>query len=280
MKIVVTGGSGHTGRAVVEHLLEVGHQVLVADRQPPRQMKHPYKLVDLEDFGQTVDVLQQADAVVHLAAIPRPIYHARSTVFRTNVLACYNVFEAAAVLKIPRLVYASSISVTGYPFYERFIEPSYLPIDEQHPLVPQDPYGLSKLIGEQIADSFVRRTDMTVVSLRMPWTHTPETFLQEIAPNCQDPTFGASNLWLYVDARDVAQACRLSLTANLTGHQAFFIAAPDTFMQTPSQELARAFYPHSQIKPELVGTASLVSSCKAEQVLGFKAQYTWESYRR
>lgn len=278
MRIVVTGGSGHTGRAVVEHLLEFGHQVLVVDRQPPRQANHPYKLVDLEDFGQTVDVLQQADAVVHLAAIPRPVYHSRSTVFRTNVVACYNVFEAAALLKIPRLVYASSISVTGYPFYERFIEPVYLPIDELHPLVPQDPYGLSKLVGEQIADSFVRRTDMTVISLRMPWIHTPETFIQEIAPHRHDPAFGASNLWLYVDARDVALACRLSLTADLTGHQAFFVAAPDTFMTIPSQELVRSFYPHSQIRPELEGRTSLVSSRKAEHVLGFAAQYTWETY--
>lgn len=278
MKLVVTGGSGHAGQAVVEHLLQHGHQVLVVDRQPPRPANLPYKLCDLEDYGQAVACLKGAEAVVHFAAIPRPIYHPASVVFRTNILSCYNVFEAAATLGIDRVVYASSISVTGYPFYERFFEPSYLPIDEQHPPAPQDPYGLSKYLGEQIATAFVRRVGMSVISLRMPWIHTPESFRSEIAPFRVDPQFGASNLWLYVDARDVAEAVRLSLELELCGHHPFYIAAPDTFMETSSRALAQAYYPNAELLPELEGRASLVSSRKAAELLGFKARYTWESY--
>lgn len=284
MKLVVTGGSGHAGQVVVDHLFQHGHQVLVVDRQPPRDTRLPYILCDLEDYGQTIAALQGAEAVIHFAAIPRPIYHPAALVFRTNILSCYNVFEAAAALGIERVIYASSISVTGYPFYECYFEPSYLPIDEQHPAAPQDPYGLSKYLGEQIAEGFVRRSGCThprgmcVISLRMPWIHTPESFRREIAPFRHDPQFGATNLWLYVDARDVAETVRLSLEAELSGHQPFYIAAPDTFMETPSRDLARAFYPHAEIRPDLIGRASLVSSRKATEQLGYLAQYTWESY--
>jgi nucleoside-diphosphate-sugar epimerase len=278
MKIVVTGGSGHAGRSVVQDLVEHGYDVLVVDRQPPANNSISNKMCELEDFGQAVAALQGAQAVIHFAAIPRPTYFPWHVVFRTNILSCYNVFEAAAVLGIERVIYASSISVTGYPFYERFFEPSYLPIDEEHLPAPQDAYGLSKYLGEQVAEAFVRRTGMTVISLRMPWIHTPDTFDKEIVPFRAQAQFGASNLWLYIDSRDVAQACRLSLNVPLKGHHIFYIAAPDTFMETPSMELASAFYPHAEIRPGLVGRASLVSSQKAQQILGFQAQFTWENY--
>ena len=280
MKVVVTGGSGHTGGPVVEHLLQHGYQVRIADRVRPKNDRAPYMLCDLENAGEAIEALSGAEAVVHLAAIPRPLYHPKSVVFRTNVISTYNVFEAAAILGIERLIYASSISVIGYPFYERFFEPEYVPIDEEHPSAPQDPYGLSKYLGEEIGRSFVRRTDMTVFCLRLPWIHTPETFRSEIAPNRDDPQFGASNLWLYVDARDVGQACRISLESHLKDYQTFYIGAPDSFMETPSIELVKAFYPHTEIRPGFGGRQSLISSLKAEQLLGYKAQYTWESYFR
>jgi len=278
MNIAVTGGSGHTGQAIVLHLLEHAYTLRIVDQNPPKDESTPYTLCDLEDFGQAVSALQGADAVVHLAAIPRPTYHPNEVVFRTNVLAAYNVFEAAATLGIERVIYTSSISVTGYPFYERFFEPQYVPIDEEHPAAPQDAYGLSKYLGEEIARSFVRRTDMTVTSLRLPWIHTPQTFLSEIAPYRDDPQFGASNLWLYVDARDVGQACRLSLEAELDGYHAFYIGAPDSFMEISSKELVESFYPNTEIRPGFGGTQSLICSQKAQRVLGYQAEYTWKSY--
>jgi hypothetical protein len=118
---------------------------------------------------------------------------------------------------------------------------------------------------------------MSVICLRLPWIHTPETFMSEIAPNRGDPQFGASNLWLYVDARDVGQACRLSLASDLKDFQTFYIAAPDSFMETPSVELVKAFFPHTEIRPGFGGRRSLVNSLKAEQMLGYQAQYTWDS---
>lgn len=276
--VVVTGGSGHTGRHVVEHLVAHGYRVLNVDTARPERDISPYRLVDLEDLGQVYGCLAGADAVVHLAAIPRPVFHTGDVVFRTNVMTLFNVLEAAANLGIQRVVYASSISVLGFPFFYRAFSPRYAPIDEDHPKLPQDPYALSKYLGEEMAAAFVRRSGMTVVSLRLAWIHTPETFKQQLIPLWDDPAGGASNLWSYVDARDAAQACRLALEADLSGHEAFFITAPNTFMKTPTAELVRRFYPETEVRPGLDNTQSMLSTAKAARLLGYRAQHTWESY--
>ena len=280
MNIVVTGGSGLAGSYVVDDLQQHDHDVLIVDQMRPRDETIPHRLVDLEDLGQVYGALQGADAVAHLGAIPRPVFHTGDVVFRTNVMSTYNVFEAAATIGISQVVYASSMSVLGYPFYHNYFEPHYVPMDEDHPTEPQDSYALSKYLGEEIAKAFTRRREMTAISLRLMWIHTPETFRELVPPLWDNPDLesAAPNLWVYIDTRDVAQAFRLSLESDLVGHHAFFISAPDSFMKTPSAELMQKYYPNSEIRPELQGNQSIISAKKAERMLGFKAQYTWENY--
>lgn len=278
MKVVVTGGSGLAGQHVVEDLVQHGYDVSSVDIVTPQARLAPYRLVDMEDFGQVCASLVGSDAVIHLAAIPRPTFHTNDVVFRTNVMAFYNVLEAAATLGIGRIVFASSVSVLGFPFFYRPLAPVYVPIDESHPSQPQDPYALSKRLGEEMAEAFARRCDMTIISLRFPWIHTPETFQEQVVPLWDDPYARPASLWSYIDARDAAQAFRLSLEANVAGHQPFFVAAPNTFMKTPTVDLVRRCYPDTEIRTGLDGNQSLLNSTKAAQILNFKPLYTWESY--
>jgi nucleoside-diphosphate-sugar epimerase len=277
MRVVVTGGSGLAGRAVVAGLLEHGFDVtnvdLVASVGPA-----PFRRADLEDLGQVYSCLRGAEAVVHFAAIPRPTLDVPEVVFRTNVMSAFNVLEAASALGITRVVSASSVSVLGFPFFERPFAPDYVPIDEAHPLLPQDAYALSKRIGEELADGFARRGRLTVVSLRFPWIHTPRTFAEQLLPLWADPAAGASNLWSYIDTRDVAEAVRLALTAEIGGHEACFVAASDSFMPIPSRVLVTNYYPTTIIQDALTDHASLLSSAKAEALLGYRARHSWRSY--
>jgi nucleoside-diphosphate-sugar epimerase len=273
----VTGGSGLAGRAVVAGLLEHGLDVtnvdLVASDGPA-----PFRRADLEDLGQVYSCLRGAEAVVHFAAIPRPTLDVPEVVFRTNVMSAFNVLEAASALGITRVVSASSVSVLGFPFFERPFAPDYVPIDEAHPLLPQDAYALSKRIGEELADGFARRGRLTVVSLRFPWIHTAQTFAEQLLPLWADPAAGASNLWSYIDTRDVAEAVRLALTAEIGGHEACFVAASDSFMPIPSRVLVTNYYPTTIIQDALTDHASLLSSAKAEALLGYRARHSWRSY--
>lgn len=280
MKIVVTGGSGLAGFAVVARLLEAGYDVLSLDLQPPPQAIAEYRLLDCADLGQVCGACQCADAIVHLAAIPRPIHHTPDQVFRTNIMAAFNIFEAAAVLGIARVVYISSMSVLGLPFSHTPVRLEYLPIDEAHPNAPQDAYALSKTLGEDIAMAFVRRLAgaLTVVSLRFPWIHTPETFRSLVMPLQDDAAGGATNLWGYIDTRDVAQACQLALEAEISGHEAFFVSAENTFMRLDSASLAKAHYPQARLKSRLAGNQSLFNYSKAKARLGYQPQRAWEDY--
>lgn len=280
MNVVVTGGSGLAGRYVVYDLVQHGEDVLSVDRVAPQEEVTSYRRADLEELGQVYSCLAGADAVVHLAAIPRPQYDPPEVVFRTNTMITYNVFEVALNLGIPRVIYVSSVSVLGFPFNYTPLSPHYVPIDEQHPKVPQDPYALSKKFGEDLGDAFVQRSAgfLSVVSLRFPWIHTPETFNEQIAPLDDNSDDAVANLWSYIDARDVAQACRLALGADVAGHEKFFLSAPNTFAETSTETLVRRHYPETEIRAELDGTQTLITTEKAQQALDFAAEYTWHSY--
>ena len=280
MKIAVTGGSGLAGFAVVSHLLDAGHAVVSLDTAPPPRHLAQHLFVDCEDLGQVYSACQHVDAIAHLAAIPRPIHHTPDQVFRANIMACFNIFEAAAFLEIPRVVYVSSMSVLGLPFSFRPIHLEYLPIDEGHPAAPQDAYALSKTLGEDIALAFVRRMAgrLSAVSLRFPWIHTPATFKSLLTPLQADPAGGATNLWGYIDTRDVARACRLALEADINGHEAFYISAANTFMKTDSLTLAQSYYPDTKLRSRLCGNQSLFDTAKARAALGYEARYNWEEY--
>lgn len=280
MKIAVTGGSGLAGSAVVARLIDSGYDVVSIDWRPPPNPIAEFRLVDCADLGQVYGACHGADAIVHLAAIPRPIHHTSDQVFGVNIMAAFNIFEAAAALRIPRVVYISSMSVLGLPFSYRPIRLAYLPIDEAHPRAPQDAYALSKTLGEDIARAFVRRLagDLSVISLRFPWIHTPATFQSVLTPLWDDPAAGATNLWGYIDTRDVAQACLLALEAEISGHEAFYISAPNSFMKTDSLPLARAYYPEAQIRTRLNGNQSLFDNSKAMAMLGYESRFSWEDY--
>ena len=76
----------------------------------------------------------------------------------------------------------------------------------------------------------------------------------------------------------MAEAVRLALTAEIAGHEACFVAALNSFMPVPSRELVTDHYPTTIIRDELTDHASLLSSAKAEALLGFQARHSWRSY--
>jgi len=207
MKIVVTGASGKAGRAVVRDLLEHDHEVLGVDLVAPAEQLAPSLAVELTEFGQTLECLHGADAVVHLAAIPANRIRTEETTFRTNMLSTYNVFEAARLLELERVVWASSETILGLPFERE--QPAYAPIDEEHPPYPQSSYALSKLLAEELGRQLHRWTEMPFVALRFSNIMEPGDYAG-FPEHWDDPSLRRWNLWGYIDGRDVAQSCRTS----------------------------------------------------------------------
>jgi nucleoside-diphosphate-sugar epimerase len=274
VKVVVTGASGKAGRAVVRDLLEHGHDVLAVDLVPPAEAQAPFLLADLTDFGQTVECLAEVDAVVHLAAIPAPKLHTDSVTFGTNMLSTYNVFEAARLLGLARVVWASSETTLGLPFERE--PPAYAPIDEEHPPRPETGYALSKLLAEELGRHFHRWTGTPHIALRFSNIMEPQDY-ERFPSFWSDPAVRRWNLWGYVDAHDVAQSCRLALDAEV-GAEHFIVAAADTVMNRPSAELMADVYPSVPYRPTTGEFDTLLSIEKARKLLGYEPQWSWRDH--
>jgi nucleoside-diphosphate-sugar epimerase len=274
-KIVVTGGSGKAGRAVVSDLVDYGYEVLNVDLASPRTPVAPFVRADLTDLGQTYEVLRGADAVVHLAAIPAPGLQPDEVTFRVNTASIYNVFSAAVALGLQRVVWASSETTLGLPFDTQ--KPLYAPIDEEHPLFPQSTYALSKVVGEEMARHFSRWSGIPFVALRFSNIMEPDDY-QRFPSYWDDAMKRKWNLWSYVDATHVAQSCRLALEANIEGAESFIIAAGDSLMKRTNRELMDEVFPGVPLREGTGDFATLLSVDKARRVLGYDPTYTWRDH--
>lgn len=274
--VLVTGGSGKAGRFVIQELLEHNYHVTNVDLKPATLI-HTY-YADLTDLGQVYGMVQGKDAIIHLAAIPWPGEHPPEVVFRNNVQSTFNILEAATVLGVNKVVLAGSESALGFPFRFTDFNPLYLPIDESHPLLAQDAYGLSKIILEELGQGFVRRNPhLSVISLRLSYIQTgKEDYLRELRAAWKDPSANSFNLWSYIDAQDVATAFRLALEYPTPGFEAFYIAAKDTLMLQPTLELVQKYFPGEiELRAEMSGSCCVLDCKKAEKLLGFRPQFTW-----
>jgi len=265
------------GRWVVRHFVEQGYEVLNVDSRRPDESVCPTIIADLENLGETYGVLAGADAVVHLAAIPAAHIRTPDVTFRTNVMSTYNVLEAAAGLGIRKAAIASSESSYGLVFAVRPLAPQYVPLDEEHPQLPQDSYGLSKVVNEQTAQMFHRRTGMQIVSLRLGNVIPPEWYAR--FPSFVDnPEERERILWSYIDTRDAAEACRLAVEKDGLGAVALNITADDSSMAIRSRELMAARYPGvTDIRSSLDGFETLLSNEKAKRLLGWQPKHQWRN---
>jgi nucleoside-diphosphate-sugar epimerase len=270
-RVVVTGGSGKAGRAVVRDLLEHGYEVRSVDLARSSALACEQLVADVTVYGEAVEALRGAEAVVHLAAIPAPGLSADEVTFRTNIGSTYNVFSAAALHGMRRVVWASSETIIGLPF-EREL-PDYVPMDEAHRPLPQSSYALSKLAGETLAEQMARWSGIPHVGLRFSNIMEPGDYEQ--FPSWQDdPHKRKWNLWGYVDARDVAQACRLGLEADVSGGETFGIVAADTVMERSSAELVAEVFPGVEVR-DVEGCGTLHSIEKARRLLGYEPAFSW-----
>ena len=212
--------------------------------------------------------------LVHFAAIPRILLVPDAEVFRINTVSTYNVMEAAARFGIRKVVYASSEATYGVVFADGHLDPQYFPVDEDHPTVPMDAYGLSKVVNERTAAAFHARTGGDFYGLRIGDVMAPADYPKFPAWSTE-PATRERELWAYVDVRDVAQMVRLCVEADGLGFQVFNTFATESAHVLSTRELAGRYYPRVPIRGEIEEHGSLVSNQKARKVLGFEPRFRW-----
>jgi UDP-glucose 4-epimerase len=286
MRILVTGSRGKVGSATVDALHRAGHEVTACDLGPPIfEAAEPgaprYLQADLTDAGQAYAVLRGHDAAIHAAAIPEPTRNAPHVVFQNNLMSVFNTLEAAIRLGVGRYVNLSSETVPGFFFPERGFLPDYAPVDEEHPVHPQDPYATAKHFSEQLMDAAMRRSDICCLTVRPSWVQWEGNYDVNLGRALRDPEDTPSaSFWSYIDVYDLADALRLAAESALDRHEVLYIASPDNHANRPLAELIRHHHGDAvEVREPLPREdASGISCAKAERVLGYAPTRSWRDY--
>lgn len=180
-----------------------------------------------------------------------------------NVMASYNVLEAATSSGVNRICLASSVDAVGGVF-SRAPRFEYFPLDELHPAYPEDAYSLSKWISEAQGAAFSRRNpQLFVSSLRLHALREREEMAARFG---KTPERAQKDLWGYTPPPMAAQVCLSALTAGVDGFEVFYVVAEDTYVDFESEELRRRFYPQVPIRGDLSGHRSFSDSSRAAKL--------------
>jgi UDP-glucose 4-epimerase len=287
MRVALTGGRGRLGRYVAAELCR-RHELRILDRAAPEPSEPaPHAPVDVLDYAALLAAFQGQEVVVHLAGIDQSLASAPAPVFETNVQGTWTVFEAAERAGVRRVVLCSSTSALGLDHTNPAMPPLYLPVDEAHPARPSSTYGMSKLLGEEIATAFARRGTLEVVILRPSYVAFPEMlgFLSGARGNqAEREAEPVPLLRSYVGPEDAARAFVLAAEHAYTGIETFLVAAADTFTDEPTLDHLRRTYgalPPIR-RPELYERnphASVLDTERARRLLGWQSTMTWPQLR-
>jgi UDP-glucose 4-epimerase len=199
MKALITGAGGNLARVVVPALAAAGHTLRLLDFRPI-DTTHDLLQGDLRNPDDLARAVEGVDAVVHAAAL-HGIHRGHwppQDFWAINVDGTFNLYQAATAAKVAKVVLASSMAVYGAS-----LQPpadAWGVVTEDSPILPEDEYGLSKWLGEQLARYHARRHQLPTVALRLGM-FVPETFER----------YGFRLLFGGVDDRDLAQAVLLAL---------------------------------------------------------------------
>lgn len=218
MKVLVTGSAGRVGRAIYIHLLRSSHQVVGVDRTPCSTADF---VGDIRDTALLSQALVGVDAVVHTAALHAPhVGRLPDSEFQSiNVDATITLAQMALQQGIKRFVLTSTTALYGYASRQ---SGQAAWIDETVTPQPRTIYHRSKIAAEQLLAELAANSDMTVIALQMSRCF-PEPVDQ----------MAVYRLNRGVDARDVASAHALALTAPLQGFHRLIISGQTPF--TPAQ---------------------------------------------
>jgi nucleoside-diphosphate-sugar epimerase len=288
MRIFFTGGSGKAGQYAVKHLRDLGHLVTNIDLDAPADGRS--LRVDLADAGQVASAMQayadfdeldpgtgvpRYDAVVHFAAVPRIMIVPDNETFRINTMSTYNVIDAAVKAGVPKIIFASSETTYGVCFHDGEVKPAYIPIDEDHPTVPQDSYAMSKVVNEATARSFQARYGTDIYGLRINNVIEPHEYAENFPDFMAHPEKRRRNIFAYIDARDLAQMVERCLATDGLGYEVFNVSNDDLSVDLTSDEVIARFYQGVPKTREMGENETFYANDKAKRMLGFAPKHSW-----
>jgi len=306
MKVLVTGGAGYIGSHTVKELLKKGYEVVVFDNFSTgrKELLVGGELIegDLMDKNSIEDALKRGNfgAVLHFASLIQvgESYADPRKYYTHNLLSSLNLLDAMLKAKVKAFIFSSSAAVYGVPLK--------VPIPENHPLNPVNPYGQTKVFVEKILEDYQRAYGLKYISLRyfnaagadpdglLGEMHEPETHL---IPNLllfllgekkgfdlygtNFPTEDGTAVRDYIHVTDLARAHVLALRKLLESSRSEFInlgtntgySVLEIIKKTEAITGKKVLYKE---RPKRKGDVPvlLASNEKAEKILGWKLSHS------
>ena len=225
MKFVITGGAGFIGSHIAKHLVEKNHDVIVVDNLSRGRLENlskikeqiEFKKMDILDFDSLKDVISNSDGIFHQAAltsVPESFLQ-KEKYYNVNVKGTENIFKLAKEFE-KKVVYASSSSIYG--------NTTIIPIQENFERNPINPYGVTKLDDEKLAEKY-HNLGVSIIGLRYfnvygvgqtnDYAGVITKFINQINLNQSPIIFGdGSQTRDFISVEDVAKANLLSMESN------------------------------------------------------------------
>ncbi len=296
MRIAITGAAGWLGRYVTA-ALEPAHELALIDnvapedatifdpssptgrKRSPLVLNSPYHKVDILDETGLMAALDEAEVVIHLAAWPTGDWKLSRSTMSTNVMGTFNVFETARVLGVRRVVNASSINAFGTFFWRvSNLDPvrRALPLVEDEPVTPEDPYSLSKAVTELLSATFTRAFGMEAVNLRFAGVWSEEKYADAHERGLPATETWATDLFQWVHVLDVTQGITKAALAAKVVPEPITVAASDTRAPEPTMDILTRLRPElvPYVREPLGGRAALLSISRARSFLGYDPKFT------
>ena len=259
MRVAVTGGAGYIGSTLVKILLDEGDSVVSVDnlmrgdyrylKELETSRKLELLVGDIRDGKLLEEAFGGAEAMAHLAALPgltlcseRP-----EEAVSINIYGTHQLLEAARRLEIEKVVFCSSAAVYGTPLK--------MPVDEEHPLRPLNLYGVTKLAGEKLMESYHENYGFDTVSLRFGnvfgvglytrWDTVIPKFVRQGLEGKPLTIYGdGESSRDFVHVEDIARAVNLALGNSGIGGEAFNVGGETVkigrLAEVISEELEKA----------------------------------------
>ena len=269
MKVLVTGANGFLGRNLLPLLAEK-HDVHGLGRTLPESPQGDFIAADVRDSDAVRKAVDGTDIIIHLAAMTaKPSAKDPLAAYDINVKGTCHLAEAAVQAGVKKIIFASTIAVTGCLSKE--FTPDYAPLDENHPCRPSDTYGITKHLAEEVLRAYTRQHNLTTICLRFNWVQ--DTRAAGASPG------GQVTFWSTVDYRDVMQAFVLALKSDITGNESINISSENNWFNEDSIELLRRQYPNIAIADDYFVQNSqrgVFTISKARKLLCYQPEYERE----
>lgn len=283
-RVLVTGAKGLVGVWTVQKLLSNGHGVVGVDLTRPAESVIPknmrFMTADVTDFGELSQVVLQTepDVIVHLAAVPHAGIEPAFKTFRTNVMGAFNVFEAAQRTETD-VVWTSSVEIHGDPVAN--FEQHSVPFDEELPNNPPNAYGLSKQVGERLAEFYASTNGHSIATVRPAWINEPGRYGTRSVREWFNPEQVAADhevnayYWSYIDVRDLADLIQRLVTVDIAGHERFFAVAEDTYLDLETAAALEAVFDIEVPADAVPEYSAVYSTAKATAQTDWEPTYSW-----